>query len=122
MEKIGKSGKSVDEMTREAKALLESKVGSIDQLKSKASSASSDAYSQALQYASSIPGLGGMKEALEGVDLAALAAVASKHGDEGQKILKDTYAEIRDILQKKADEAKKVGERAAKDAKKEATK
>lgn len=119
LESISKSGKSLDDMTRDARSLLESRVGSIDKLKQQATSLSDDAYTQALKYAASIPGLAGVKDALEGVDLRALASVASQHGDEGQKILKDTYSEIRDILQKKADEAKKVGERAAKDAKKE---
>lgn len=42
--------------------------------------------------------------------------VASKHGDEAEKILKQTYDEIKQVLQKRVAEAEKLGEKAKKDA------
>ncbi len=51
-----------------------------------------------------------------------LQEVASKHGDEAEKLMKDTYKEISEILSKKAEEVEKLGEEAAKDTKKEAKK
>ncbi|ORY57128.1 hypothetical protein BCR35DRAFT_309715 [Leucosporidium creatinivorum] len=122
LEKIGKSGKSVDDMTKEAKKLVEEKVGSLDELKKKASDAGSEAASSAAKYAGAIPGLGELSKALEGTDLKVFKELAEKHGEKGQEILNSTYDEIKQILQKKAEEAKKVAGDAKDDAKKEAKK
>lgn len=74
-------------------------------------------------------------------DLKALKDVASKRGDDGKKILEETYdrafrfqvrplrsslhidtlathAEIKEVLAKQSEKAKKLGEKAAEDAKK----
>lgn len=51
-----------------------------------------------------------------------LQEVAKKHGDEAEKIVKDTYKEISDILSKKADEVEGLAEKAKKDTKSEAKK
>ena len=74
----------------------------------------------------------------------ALKEVAEKHGEQGQHIMNSAYdgtframngspvtelvlplankTEIKEILKKKSEEAKKVGEQAAQDAKKQGTK
>lgn len=49
-------------MTKEAKKLVEEKVGSLDELKKKATDAGSDAASSAAKYAGAIPGLGGLSK------------------------------------------------------------
>ncbi|KAK4047583.1 hypothetical protein OIO90_006124 [Microbotryomycetes sp. JL221] len=116
LEKIGKSGKSLDDMRSEAQKLVESKVGTFDDLKKKASNSGNDLKDQAFKYIESATGLSGLST----IDLKGLKEVAEKHGDEGRKILDSTYDEIKQILQKKSEEAKKVGEQAAKDAKRQA--
>lgn len=47
-----------------------------------------------------------------------LQQVAEKRGDEAEKIMKDTYKEISEILSKKADDVEQLAEKAKKDAKK----
>lgn len=46
-----------------------------------------------------------------------LQEVAKKHGDEAEKILKETYDEIANVLQKRTEQAEKLAEKAKKDAK-----
>lgn len=48
-----------------------------------------------------------------------LQEAAGKHGDEAEKIAKDTYAELRDLLSKKLKEVEGLGENVKEDAKKE---
>lgn len=50
--------------------------------------------------------------------LSELQEVAQKHGDEAQKILKDTYKEISDVLAKRIEQTQKLADKAKKDAKK----
>ncbi|KAF1964458.1 hypothetical protein BU23DRAFT_561904 [Bimuria novae-zelandiae CBS 107.79] len=50
--------------------------------------------------------------------LSQLQEVAEKHGDEAQKILKDTVSEISEVLKKKGSEAEEVAEKAKNDSKK----
>ncbi|KAL6710363.1 hypothetical protein ACN47E_009309 [Coniothyrium glycines] len=50
--------------------------------------------------------------------LSQLQEVAQKHGDEAQNLLKDTVAEISDILKRKGEEASKLAEQAKNDSKK----
>jgi hypothetical protein len=47
-----------------------------------------------------------------------LQEIAKKHGDEAEKIMKETYDEIAEVLQKKTGEVEKLGEKAKADAKK----
>jgi uncharacterized protein Yka (UPF0111/DUF47 family) len=71
-------------------------------------------------------GFGGMDKYLEKIPggdqiipkLTQLSQVAEKHGDEAQKILKDTIKEISEVLKKKGDEAAKVAEKAKNESKK----
>jgi len=49
--------------------------------------------------------------------LSQLQEAAKKHGDEAEKILKDTYKEIADVLSKRINEAEKLADKAKKDAK-----
>lgn len=119
LDKIGKSGKSTEEMTKDAKKLVESKVGSFKDLKSKAKEAGDKAKdlagesgSSLASYATAIPGLGGLAKAcsnqftliikkltlpflwnqiFEGNDLKNLKELAEKHGEDAEKILASTY-------------------------------
>lgn len=65
------------------------------------------------KYAKMIPG---GEEILP--KLSQLQEVAKKHGDEAEKILKETYKEIAEILSKRIDQTEKLAEKAKKDAKK----
>lgn len=47
-----------------------------------------------------------------------LQEIASKHGDDAQKLLKDTFGEIQQVLQNKVKEGEKLADKASKDAKK----
>jgi hypothetical protein len=49
--------------------------------------------------------------------LTQLQEVAQKHGDDAEKLLKETYEEIANVLQKKIGEAEKLADSAKKDAK-----
>ncbi|KAK4047531.1 hypothetical protein OIV83_005318 [Microbotryomycetes sp. JL201] len=118
LEKISKSGKSFEDMKKDAQKLVESKVGTFEELRKKAGDKGGDLKDQAFKYFESATGLTGFGKTLEGIDLKELRNVAEKHGEEGQKILSSAYDEIKEILQKKSEEAKKVGEQAAQDAKK----
>jgi len=96
------------------------KSGNVDELKNYAKQAGEKAKQSGggmaknlEQYAKYIPG--GDKILPK---LSQLQEVAQKHGDEAQKILKETYDEIADILAKKTDEVEKLAEKAGKDAKK----
>ncbi|KAM0788058.1 hypothetical protein ACM66B_001230 [Microbotryomycetes sp. NB124-2] len=118
LEKIGKSGKSLDEMRKDAQKLVESKVGTLEELKKKGAEAGGDLKDQAFKYFESATGLTGIGKTIEGIDLQQLRNVAEKHGEEGQKILSSAYDEIREVLKKHGEQAKQVGEQAAQDAKK----
>ncbi|KAK4704229.1 hypothetical protein P7C70_g1985, partial [Phenoliferia sp. Uapishka_3] len=129
LEKIGKSGKSPEEMAKQAKKLVEEKVGTLEELKSKAGEAAGQAKDAAggggeklAKYAAGIPGIGALGKLLGGEDLEALKNLAEKHGAEAEKLLESTYDEIKAVLKKKAEEAKKVGSEAAGDVKKETKK
>lgn len=50
--------------------------------------------------------------------LSQLQEVAKKHGDEAEKILKETYKEIADVLSKRIEQTEKLADKAQKDAKK----
>ncbi|SGY18810.1 BQ5605_C014g07480 [Microbotryum silenes-dioicae] len=113
LEKISKNGKSLDEQAKEAKKLVESRVGSFDELKKKG-------LSQAQQGLENIPGLGEAAKFYNSADLAELKKLAEKHGEKSKDILDSTYEEIKQILAKKVEEARKVGEQATNDAKKAA--
>ncbi|KAH6678695.1 hypothetical protein B0J14DRAFT_583271 [Halenospora varia] len=65
------------------------------------------------QYINMIPG---GKEVLP--KLMKLQEVAKTRGDEAEKILKDTYKDISDVLQKKTAEVEKLAEKAKEDSKK----
>jgi hypothetical protein len=110
-----KSGKFSD-------VLEKIKSGDMDNLKEYAKSlgdqaANSKYGKQAQEYIKMIPGGSEIIPKLQN-----LQKVAEKHGDEAQKILKDTYKEIGEILQKKADEVQKLAGEAKEDAKKESKK
>ncbi|KAI9738987.1 MAG: hypothetical protein M1818_005301 [Claussenomyces sp. TS43310] len=47
-----------------------------------------------------------------------LQEVAKKHGDDAERLMKETYKEVSDVLQKKTAEAEKLADSAKKDAKK----
>ncbi|RDW66212.1 hypothetical protein BP6252_09847 [Coleophoma cylindrospora] len=51
-------------------------------------------------------------------NLQKLQEVAKKHGDEAEKLLKETYKDIEDVLQTRVGEAEKLAKKAGKDAKK----
>ncbi|POY72565.1 hypothetical protein BMF94_4392 [Rhodotorula taiwanensis] len=121
LEKIGKSDKSVEEKTKLAKDLVQDKLGDSSQFKTLgfATEKASDLADQGKQWLEQqIPGLGGLSKVLQDTDLKALRDVASKRGDDGKKILEETYDQIKDVLAKQSDKAKKLGEQAAQDAKK----
>ncbi|KAL8292083.1 hypothetical protein RQP46_001549 [Phenoliferia psychrophenolica] len=133
LEKIGKSGKKPEEMAKEAKKLVEEKLGTLEELKSKAAGAAGQAKDAAkdvagggsdklAKYAAAIPGLGGLGKILGGEELETLKNLAEKHGAEAEKLLESTYDEIKSVLKKKVEEAKKVGSDAAGDAKKQSNK
>lgn len=71
-------------------------------------------------------GLGGLDQYIKKIPggdqilpkLTQIQEVAEKHGDEAQRIMKDTISEISEILKKKGDEAASLAEKAKKDAKK----
>jgi len=65
------------------------------------------------QYAKMIPG---GEEILP--KLKKLQEVAKSRGDDAEKILKGTYKDVQDVLQKRTAEVEKLAEQAAKDAKK----
>ncbi|KDE05445.1 hypothetical protein MVLG_04135 [Microbotryum lychnidis-dioicae p1A1 Lamole] len=113
LEKISKNGKSLDEQAKEAKKLVESRVGSFDELKKKG-------LSQAQKGLENIPGLEEAAKFYNSADLAELKKLAEKHGEKSKDILDSTYEEIKQILAKKVEEARKVGEQATNDAKKAA--
>ena len=66
LEKIGKSDKSTKDKTKAAKELIESKVGSLDELKKKGAEAAGQAGDKATEtvqsYAAAIPGLEGLSK------------------------------------------------------------
>ncbi|GAA5950047.1 hypothetical protein JCM3765_004175 [Sporobolomyces pararoseus] len=119
---IGKSNKSVEEKTKLAKALVEEKLGTTSQFASAASGKASDLAGSAKQWLDgAVPGLGGLTKVFDEVDIKALKELASKRGEDGEKLLNSTYEEIKQILAKKSQEAKELGEKTvdqAKDAKK----
>lgn len=46
-----------------------------------------------------------------------LQEFAEKYGDEAQKLMKDAFNEVQDVLTRKMEEAKKLMDKASKDAK-----
>lgn len=66
LEKIGKSGKSPEEMSKPAKKVVESKVGTFDELKRKATDVAGQAKDKAAgkssKIAAGIPGLDGLSK------------------------------------------------------------
>ncbi|SCV73829.1 BQ2448_6259 [Microbotryum intermedium] len=120
LEKISKNGKSLDEQAKEAKKLVESRVGSFDEIKKKS-------LNQAQQSLENIPGLGEAAKVIcfasnpqfyNSADLAELKKLAEKHGEKSKDILDSAYEEIKQVLAKKVEEARKVSEQATSDAKK----
>jgi len=63
------------------------------------------------QYFNMIPGGSEIMPKLQ-----QLQELAQKHGDEAEKLAKDTFKEIQDVLSKKVDEGQKLAEKAKKDA------
>lgn len=61
-------------------------------------------------------------QVFEGVDLAALKKVASDKEGKGKELLDSAYSDIRDVLTKHAEKAKKLAGEAKEDATKAATK
>ncbi|CEQ42224.1 SPOSA6832_04035 [Sporobolomyces salmonicolor] len=59
-------------------------------------------------------------QVFEDVDLGALKELAHKRGQDAEKLLNSTYDEIKEVLKKKADEAKKLGAEVKEEGKKEA--
>ena len=49
--------------------------------------------------------------------LTQLQAIAQEHGEEAEKIAKDTFKEIQDVLQRKVGEAEQLAQKAKKSAK-----
>jgi len=64
------------------------------------------------QYLKMIPGADGIGE-----KLGQLQEVAQKHGKDAESLLRDTVKEIREVLEKKSDEAKKIAEKAKEEGK-----
>lgn len=167
LEKVSKSGKSTEDMTKEAKKLVEAKVGSLGDLKDKAVDAASDAEKKdkdavggsggtLASLAASVPGLGGLGKvrflrlpprieltinADSGRErpqaLARPRREARREGREAPRVhvrgfvlflgliphaLTTDPAEIKQVLAKKVEEAKKVAGDAAGDAKKQTSK
>ncbi|GAA5932436.1 uncharacterized protein JCM15063_001225 [Sporobolomyces koalae] len=115
---IGKSNKSVEEKTKLAKKLVEEKLGTTSQFASIASDRAQDLAGSAHKWLEgTVPGLGGLTKAFTDVDLKALKELASKRGEDGEKLLSSTVEEIKQILAKKSEEAKKLGEKTASEAK-----
>ncbi|GAA5865710.1 hypothetical protein JCM3774_004975 [Rhodotorula dairenensis] len=121
LEKIGKSDKSVEDKTKAAKQLVQDKLGDSSQFKSLgfATEKASDLADSGRKWLEEqVPGLGGLTKVFQETDLKALKDVASKRGDDGKKILEETYDQIKEVLTKQSEKAKKLGEQAAQDAKK----
>lgn len=115
---IGKSNKSVEEKTKLAKKLVEEKLGTTSQFASVAQDKASDLVGGGRKWLeSAVPGLGGMTKVFDEVDIKALKELASKRGEDGEKLLNSTYEEIKQILSKKSEEAKKLAEKSAAEAK-----
>ncbi|GAA5827949.1 hypothetical protein JCM5353_007755 [Sporobolomyces roseus] len=115
---IGKSNKSVEEKTKLAKELVESKLGKSSQFASVVGDKANDLVGGGKKWLeSAVPGLGGMTKVFDEVDIKALKELASKRGEDGEKLLNSTYEEIKQILSKKSEEAKKLAEKSAEEAK-----
>jgi len=118
---IGKSNKSVEEKTKLAKKLVEEKLGTTSAFASTAADKATDLAGNAKQWLEGATGLGGLTKVFDEVDIKALKELATKRGEDGEKLLNSTYEEIKQILAKKSEEAKKLGSKTvdeAKDAKK----
>lgn len=85
--------------------------GKFDTLRKEASSQFDDSVLK------KIPGFEEVSQIINNNDLKSLRDAASKHGDEANKILHQTYDEIKEVLRRRAGEAQKVAENASKDAK-----
>jgi len=81
-------------------------------IKSAADKAKQSGFGGLDQYLNKIPGGAQIMP-----KLSQLQDIAQKHGDEAQKLLKETMDEITQVLNKKSDQAQKLAEKASKDAK-----
>ncbi|GAA5880754.1 hypothetical protein JCM1840_007425 [Sporobolomyces johnsonii] len=119
--KIGQSDKSVEDKTKAAKKLVEDKLGSTSEFASLGLGKAKDLAGEGKKWLDGlVPGLGGMSKVFEDVDLGALKELAQKRGQDAEKLLNSTYDEIKEVLKKKADEAKKLGAEVKDEGKKEA--
>jgi len=105
-------GKDATQLAKEAKELISSKMGDLQN----SLPSSGAAASAAAGAVSSIPGLSTLMKDLP--DFQELHQAAEKHGDKGQDLLKSTYAELKEVLEKKGKEAKKLAGEAKEDVKK----
>ncbi|GAA5820251.1 hypothetical protein JCM3770_003153 [Rhodotorula araucariae] len=109
LEKIGKSDKSVEEKTKAAKDLVQDKLGDSSQFKALGLDKVTDLAGEGKKWLDSqVPGLSGLTKVFEESDLKALKDLATKRGDDAQKILEETYSEIKEILKKQSAKAAKV--------------
>ncbi|GJN87162.1 hypothetical protein Rhopal_000107-T1 [Rhodotorula paludigena] len=120
VEKIGKSDKSIEEKTKAAKDLVQDKLGDSSQFKALGLDKMQDLSSQGKRWLEQATGLTGLTKVFDEVDIKALKDLAQKRGDDAEKIMHETYAEIKEILQKQAGKAKKLGEETKDEAKSEA--
>ncbi|KAH6882629.1 hypothetical protein BKA58DRAFT_373636 [Alternaria rosae] len=108
-------GGNVQELYERVKSAVEKgDTGDLESyVKSAANKAKDAGFGDYEQYLKQIPGGDQIMPKLN-----QLQDVAQKHGDEAQKLFKDTISEISSILQKKGDEASKLAEKAKEDSKK----
>lgn len=108
-------GGNVQELYQRVKSAVEKgDTGDLESyVKSAAKKAKDSGFGDYEQYLKKIPGGDQILP-----KLSQLQEAAQKHGDEAQKILKDTVSEISEILQKKSDEASKLADKAKENTKK----
>merc|ERR1711963_648433 len=108
-------GGNVQELYERVKSAVEKgDTGDLESyVKSAANKAKESGFGDIEQYFKQIPGGDQIMP-----KLSQLQDVAQKHGDEAQKLFKDTISEISSLLQKKGEEASKLADKAKEDSKK----
>lgn len=117
LSKIAEGEGSVEDKTKKAKDLVEKQLGESSQFVKLGLGKVDDLASQGKKWLESATGLTGLSKVFEEIDLASLKKVATSKGDEGKKLLDETYSEIREILEKKSKKAKELAEDTKEDAK-----
>jgi hypothetical protein len=133
---LDKSPKVKELLEKNADALKQGNVGELyEKVKESVDSGNTDSIESYIKDAvdktkdtakKSSGGSGGLEQLFKmvpggdkiGPKLSQLQGIAQEHGDEAEKILKDTFKDIQDVLQKKVDEAQKLADKAQKEAKK----